>query len=115
MRSGEIDRFFLLLSKTVHFPAKVILTGGAVAVLEGSSRVTRDLDFQIVFSARSSADRRLFQEAIERTSQSTGIAAQYDEAIEKWSSIAWPRRRPVSRLYKRFGSVEVHLLDALLW
>src|SRR5207302_6161350 len=103
------------LAARIDFRIQVILTGGAVAVLEGSGRVTRDLDFQIVFSSRSAHIRQAFQEAVERTSQITGISAQYDESIESWSSIAWPRRKPRSRLYKRFGKVEVHLLDTLLW
>ena len=45
----------------------------------------------------------------------TGIAAQYDESIEGWNLISWPETSFKSRLYKRFGSVSVYLLNPLLW
>jgi len=115
MRPREIDRFFEILSRFLKFRVRIVLTGGAVPVLQGSGRATHDLDFQIIFSTRSRKAREVFQEAVEKASRITGIAAQYDETIETWSSISWPRRRRMSRLYRRIGRVEVHLLEPLLW
>ena len=115
MRPRDIDRFFALLGKRVESPVQIILTGGGAAILEGVSRATRDLDFQIVLRTRSAARRQALQEAILRVERETGIAAQYDAAIETWSSISWPARRPKSASYKMFGCIEVRILDPLWW
>jgi len=105
----------MLLGKRVGFPVQIILTGGGAAILEGVSRATRDLDFQIVLRTRSASRRQAFQDAILHVERATGIAAQYDAAIETWSSISWPARRPKSFPYKRFGTIDVRVLDPLWW
>lgn len=115
MRPRDIDRFFTLLSREFHAPLKIFLTGGAVAVLSGSRRVTHDLDFQIAMKKNGEKYQEALRAAIEKATALTGIATQYDENIETWGSIAWPPRRPQARLYKRYGSVDVYLLDPLLW
>jgi len=73
------------------------------------------LDFQVSFKKKSSSFSQVFQVAIEAVAKETGIAAQYDAAIESWSSISWPQARPKSRLYRNFGPVEVRILDPLWW
>ena len=74
-----------------------------------------DLDFQVTFNKESSRNADMFQTAIDATVKETGIAARYDSAIESWSSISWPQSEPRSRRYRRFGSIDVHILDPLWW
>ena len=115
MRPQDIDRFFARLAQKVTFPAVIVLTGGGAGILEGVERVTRDLDFQITLGKTSAEREALFEKAAQDASKETGILAQYDTSIESWSSIAWPSSKPKSRLYRRFGNLEVRLLDPLFW
>ncbi len=91
----------------------VLLTGGGAAILSGVSRATQDLDFQIMLPRATTARRQAFQQVIGEVELKTGILAQYDASIEHWSSISWPSSRPKSSLYRRFGRVEVRILDPL--
>jgi hypothetical protein len=115
VRPADIDRFFSLLGKRLPFAVRVTLTGGGAAILEGVQRATRDLDFQISLGRAPGKRHVLLQDAIRAVEAQTGIAAQYEESIETWSSIAWPEARARSYRYKRFGRVDVHLLDPLWW
>jgi len=117
VRPREIDQFFSLLAKRLSFPVTIVLTGGGAAILEGVSRATRDLDFQVNFLRASSAHQDAFIVAIGEVEHETGIAAQFDNAIESWSSISWPGPGPglKSYRYKRFGSLDVRILDPLWW
>jgi hypothetical protein len=115
MKPHDIDHFFKQLSQHFVFPSTVILTGGGAAILEGVSRGTRDLDFQIVLKNATASRKSMFQAAIEEVEKRTGIAAQYDASIAMWSSIAWPAPRLKSYRYKRFGKIEVRILDPLWW
>lgn len=115
MKPRDIDRFFKELSKEIDFAATILLTGGAVAVLEGSRRVTRDLDFQVSLPRTSPERLERLQAAIDRVSKHSGIPAQYAEIIETWSSIAWPKTKRAPRLYRQFGKIAVRLLDPLSW
>jgi hypothetical protein len=115
MKPKDIDRFFSLLGQRISFPLTVILTGGGAAILEGVSRATRDLDFQIVLRKAGGARQEQFQRAVAEVEGRLKIAAQYDASIETWSSIVWPSPRPKSRFYKRFGSIHVRILDPLWW
>jgi hypothetical protein len=119
VKIGDIDRFFEDLSLRVHRPVLILLTGGAAAILQGVERATFDIDFEVALKkvVRKSTDPRhdwdAIQKAIEATSRSTGITPQYSEDIDQWSSIALPAKK--SRLYRRFGKVEVRILDPGLW
>ena len=115
MRPNDIDSFFKLLAKEISFPVTVILTGGGAAILSGVSRATQDLDFQITLPRATAARRLVFQQAIEEVEKKTGIAAQYDASIETWSSIAWPSAKAKSSRYRRFGPIDVRILDPLWW
>src|SRR6185295_19570140 len=98
-------------------PAQVLLTGAAAGILQGMKRATLDIDFEIRLKggARKSdaGDQwEAVQKAIEDTARATGITPQYDEDIDKWSSIALPSKR--CRLFRRFGKVEVRILDPVI-
>lgn len=119
MRIGDIDRFFEDLGRRLDRPVRILLTGGAAGVLQGISRATYDIDFEIRLRRLPEGSRRArdewerVQKGIEATARATGITPQYDEDIDRWSSIALPVKR--GKLYRRFGKVEVRILDADLW
>lgn len=112
MKAADIDRFFADLGRRIHHPVQILLTGGAAAILQGTSRATFDIDFEVRLNkAETSWDD--IQKAIGETSTATGTAAQYAEDIDRWSSIALPNK--TSRLYRRFGKVEVRILQPGPW
>lgn len=119
MKPKDIDRFFEDLSRRIDQPVQILLTGGAAAILQGVERATFDIDFEAALkrgrgTSRSTEDSwSLVQKAISDSARLTGIAPQYSENIDQWSSIAMPDKK--SRLYRRFGKVEVRILDPTLW
>lgn len=119
MKPQDIDRFFEDLGRRLGRPIQILLTGGAAAILQGVSRATFDIDFEVHFKktppgrAEMKTGWDAVQKAIAETSRATGIVAQYSEDIDHWSSIAMPVKD--SRLYRRFRKVEVRLLDPAVW
>lgn len=118
MKVADIDHFFQDLSRRIERPVQVLLTGAAAGILQGMERATLDIDFEIHLKrvARQSdagRDWEAVQRSIDGAARATGITPQYDEDIDKWSSITLPSKR--SRLYRRFGKVEVRILDPGLW
>jgi len=119
LKPGDVRRFFEDLNRHVDVPIRILLTGGAAAILQGVERATFDIDFEVALrqavekSANSHDDWDAIQKAIENTARSTGITPQYAEDIDQWSSIVLPAKK--SRLYRRFGKVEVRILDPGLW
>jgi len=111
MKIRDIDQFFEDMGRRIPQPIQIVLTGGAAAILQGTSRATYDIDFEV--QLKEGEDWEGVQRAIDATSTATGIAAQYSEDIDHWSSIALPARE--SRPYKRFGKVEVRILKPELW
>jgi hypothetical protein len=113
-----LDAFFGAFAARVSCRVKIILTGGAEALLLGSTRPTRDLDFGIVLTAQSAVGEQHWaavEAAIAEASRTTGIAAEYSGDIDRWSSITMPDYQRHTRPYKRFGRVSVHLLEPAYW
>ena len=119
MKANDIHRFFEDLNTRLDRPVRILLTGGAAAILHGVERATFDIDFEIALkkvagkSVASPDAWDAIQKAIAETARATGITPQYDEDIDQWSSITLPAKK--SRLYRRFGKVEVCILDPALW
>ena len=111
MKAADVDRFFEDFGRRVQRSIQITVTGGAAAILQGTSRATYDIDFEIRIGKGD--DWEFVQRAIDETATATGIAAQYAEDIDQWSSIALPAKE--SRLYRRFGKVEVRILNPALW
>src|SRR5262245_20290338 len=88
-----------------------MLTGGAAAILYGTSRRTFDIDFEL--RVEKGGDWSDVQRAIDATSRAMGIAPQYSDDINGWSLIRMPTK--ASTLYRRFGKVEVRILKPTLW
>ena len=119
MKADDIHRFFEDLNLRLDHPVRILLTGGAAAILQGVDRATFDIDFEIALkmvAGKSTASLDAWdaiQKAIAETARSTGITPQYAEDIDQWSSIALPAKK--NRLYRRFGKIELRILDPGLW
>jgi len=115
---ADLDSFFEELTRHVPCPVKIILTGGAEALLLGSARPTGDIDFEITPITPAETQERdwtAVEAAIAAASQVTGVTVQYSTDIDRWSSIALPHYRRHTRLYRRFGCVRVHRLEPVYW
>jgi hypothetical protein len=97
---------------------KLILTGGAEALLMGSTRPTGDLDFGITLITTAEAQERHWAEveaAIAAASRVAHVTVQYSADIDRWSAITMPNYPRHTRLHRRFGRVWVHLLEPAYW
>ena len=47
MKADDIHRFFEDLNLRLDHPVRILLTGGAAAILQGVDRATFDIDFEI--------------------------------------------------------------------
>ncbi len=56
-----------------------------------------------------------FFQGVGKKNLRTGIAAQYAEDIDRWSSIALMDYKKHVYLYQRFGSIEVCLMEPAYW
>lgn len=116
MHPRQIDRFFRVFARELAAPATVILTGAAAGSLWGHVRPSLDVDFAI----RPARGRRLpswsrIERAAERTVRLTGIRANYAEDIDRWSAVSLLDYARHTTRYRRFGDLEVRLLDPLYW
>jgi len=111
----DIERYFQEVNRRIDFSIRVLLTGGAAALLYGAVRVTEDIDFEVHIlktHGERAAWPRLHQ-ALREASRATGLVPQYAEDIDRWSSIVLPSKK--SRLFQKIGKVEVRLLDPEIW
>lgn len=110
MNKAQIERYFKTLGKIYAKKCRIILTGAAAGVLYGRVRATMDVDF-----SAEAADWERFSRAVEETSLRTGVAAQYAEDIDRWSSITLMDYKKHTFVYGRFGPVEVRLMEPSYW
>ena len=110
MKPSQIDTFFRTLSQKWPYPTKIILTGGGYALLQGGSRTTEDLDFEV-----ETKNMEQFTDALKETSFATGIPPQFSEDIDHWSQISYLDYKAESRLYKKFGKIGVYLPTVIHW
>ena len=116
MTQRDIERFFTALARRWNGSMQVILIGGSAAVLAGSRRLTRDVDFEARAGPVSlPEDDDLLSSAIHRAIADTDVPAQFTENIGAWSEIAMPPYRHSTRLWKRFGKIQVRLLTPALY
>lgn len=112
MRKGDIDRFFLEVSKKNHVSISVYITGGIASWLMGGNRPTQDIDFGLKTPKNKWNEvESVFQE----TSQQLGLPIQFSENISRWSFIEIPDYEKKAIFYKKFGKVSVFLLDPISW
>lgn len=116
MNKGLIDRFLKTLAAELDVPARAYLTGAAAAALWGRVRPSLDIDFGL--QLRGGRGRRwdeVVDPAVRRTTDLTGVPVSVAEDIDHWGMITLLDYKRSSRLYRRFGKLEVRLLDPINW
>jgi hypothetical protein len=114
MTRRPIEHFLAILAKELGRPAKLYLTGAAAAALWGRVRPSIDIDFGIEAPVRGGRNVSV-EEAVDRTTRLSGIAASFAEDIDRWGMITLLDYRRSSRVYARFGALEVRLLHPVNW
>ena len=119
MNVKEINRFFKILSHKLDGKTKAILTGAAAGAVWGNIRLSRDLDFSIETAiqtaARDAAAWDKLEKALEETVKLTGFKIDYAEDIDRWGLITLMDYKERSLPYRRFGLLEVRLMDQAYW
>lgn len=110
MNKKQIERYFKIVDKIYGKKCKIIVTGAAAGALYGRIRATMDIDF-----SAEAADWENFSKAVKEASVRTGIAAQYAEDIDRWSSITFMDYKKHTFIYGRFGRIEVRLMEPSYW
>ncbi len=112
MTRKDVERFFSALARSWPHRTDCILVGGAAAALEGSTRPTADVDFEVRFGgAVSVEDADAFAGAVRDAQNASGLTGQFTEDLGSWSPIALPPYRRHARRWKVFGPITVCLLD----
>ena len=117
MNRHQINSFFREFQKSFSHRVTILLTGAAAGSLMGKIRPTLDIDFAVLIPDRSQK-RRVWadlEEAIRKTTQATGVAANFAEDIGHWSMISFLDYEKHSRKYKRFGPIGVRILAPEYW
>jgi len=115
MNPRQIDRFFQLLAREFARPATIIMTGAAAGSILGHIRPSRDIDFALILPRRSAQAWAAAERAIAQTERLTGIAVNYAEDIDRWSQITFLNYQRHSWFYRRFGTLQVRVMDPLHW
>ena len=115
MTRRQIDRFFATLAAELPVPARAFVTGASAAALWGRVRPSVDIDLGLELRRRSAAGWAAVEQAILRTTRLTGVPTNVAEDIDRWGMITLLDYKRSSRLYRRFGHLEVRLLDPVHW
>ncbi len=115
MTPRQVERFLAILASELGAPARVYLTGAAAAALWGRVRPSYDVDLGLELKRKGTLGWPEVEQAVERTTRRTGIAASVAEDIDRWGMITLLDYRRSSRLYRRFQRLEVRLLDPTNW
>ena len=118
MNAREISRYFQILSALFKKPCTLLLTGAPAGAFYGRIRATMDIDFAVKRKTPLPQKDKFWQEFSDAThaaSRRTGIAAQYAEDIDRWSSITFLDYWKHTHCFKRFGKIEVRTFDPSYW
>lgn len=115
MNRRQIDTFFRVLAEQLHEKATILLTGAAAGAIWGHVRPSVDVDFAVHLRTREKKSWEKIEAAIQRTVRLTGIQANYAEDIDRWGLITLLDYNRRTRPYRRFGLLQVRLLDPAYW
>src|ERR1700742_2343910 len=115
MTPRRIDAFLATFARELGQPARAYLTGAAAAALWGRVRPSLDVDLGVELTRKTRGGWEPVQQAIDRTTRLTGIAASVAEDIDRWGMITLLDYKRTSRQYRRFGKLEVRLLHPANW
>lgn len=114
MQKRQIDLFFRELDKALNRRAFIILLGASAGSLMGHIRPSFDIDFEIRFG-NPKPDRSLVQEKILAAARKAGVAVNFSENVDHWSMVSYLDYRKTALPYKKFGKLEVKLIDPAYW
>jgi hypothetical protein len=116
MNKKQVDNFFEVLNQEIKGGIKgrvrIILTGAIAGMLMGGRRPSIDIDFCIDCNRKYLKE---IEDAIKKTSDITGIAANFSEDIDRWSQITFLDYRRHTMPYKTFGKITVSILSPDYW
>ncbi len=119
MNARQINHYFKTLTLFFNEPCEIVLTGAAAGAIYGRVRASLDIDFALKIKTRSASQKEKswheFELAVKKVSEATGIVAQYAEDIDRWSSITFLDYWEHTKRFKRFGKIEVKLLNPCYW
>ncbi len=115
MNPRQIETFFRTLSEQLNENAVVLLTGAAAGTIWGQVRPSVDVNFAVEVRKRDRKTWERLEVAIERTVKLTGIQANYAEDIDRWGLISLLDYRRHTHPYRRFGLLQIRLLDPAYW
>jgi len=115
MNRRQIDTFFRVLAEQSNEKVTILLTGAAAGAVWGHVRPSVDVDFAVQLRTRGKKTWEKVEAAIERTVRLTGIQANYAEDIDRWGLITLLDYKRRARPYRRFGLLQVRLLDPAYW
>ena len=115
MNPRQIERFFQILSRELDAEARAILTGAAAGALWGRVRPSADVDFALEFKRTGPRLWEKVESAVKRTMKLTGLQANYAPDIDRWGLISLLDYKKHTRLYRRFGRLQVDLLEPGYW
>ena len=115
MNRRQIDTFFRVLAEQSNEKVTILLTGAAAGAVWGHVRPSVDVDFAVQLRTGEKKSWEKVAAAIERTVQLTGIQANYAEDIDRWGLITLLDYKRRTRPYRRFGLLQVRLLDPAYW
>ncbi|MCM8794836.1 MAG: hypothetical protein NC819_03435 [Candidatus Omnitrophica bacterium] len=106
------------MSRETDRQITVVLTGAAAGSIMGSVRPSLDIDFGIDMRAGGSSRGKTWasvEAAVRATSRKTGIAVNFSENLDRWSSISLLDYAGHTKPYKRFGRIHVRVLEPAYW
>lgn len=115
MNRKQINTFFRVLAEQLNEKVIVLLTGAAAGAIWGQVRPSVDVDFAVQVRKSDGKTWEKLEAAIERTVRLTGTQANYSEDIDRWGLITLLDYKRRTHPYRRFGLLEVRLLDPAYW
>lgn len=115
MNKKKIHEFFKRLDISLDQAATVIVVGASAGSLMGHVRPSFDIDFEIRLRRNTPAQKKRLAEIILKTAQETGVAVNFSENIGGWSMISYLDYRKTALPYKKFGKLDVQLVEPAYW
>ena len=115
MNKIKIHAFFKRLDANLGETATVIIVGASAASLMGHVRPSFDIDFEIRLKRNVRAKKSRLAKAIIQSAQETGVAVNFSENIGGWSMINYLDYRKTAVSYKRFGKLDVKIIEPAYW
>jgi len=113
MKLKDVERYFKALSKKAETPLVIALTGGIAAGILADERSTDDIDFAILRFVKNDWPR--MEAELNSLAAKHGILIQFSTDIDRWSMVSYLSWRRHSRSYRRYGKLEVRVLDPYYW